>query len=67
MITISLLQEYLNRNDMKIQNFQMMPNNVIGVICSNDASITNIVIPVFVEEYNHWLANRREKTITELI
>lgn len=67
MITISLLQEYLNRVDLTIVDFQMMPQDVIGVVCSNDASITNLVIPVFLEEYNHWLSGRRDQLITDII
>lgn len=66
MITISLIQEYLKRDDVKSFNILW---DVIAVVCSNnnpDNNLTNLVVPIFMEEFDNWLSTRRDKIINDI-
>ena len=66
MITISLIQEYLKRDDVKSFNILW---DVIAVVCSNnnpDNNLTNLVVPIFMEEFDDWLSTRRDKIINDI-
>ena len=63
MITISLLQEFIGHTQHKVEKFYIMSNGNIGLICDR----FTLVIPINPQDFNHWLANRREQIINDVI